>query len=199
MEPFLICENNTPKKIIEKNDVHYFFWPWELGVTYITILNHKIPIFPIKRLDYEPVTEKNFETKKVIITRFHYDIFIYFNNLMLGEDQKPIIDFSFGNHSPLAHSKIGSLVGTIEHLSWKDTPSEEIDAFEMLVAMYKAIVRGKIKSEVCKTKFYTLTNEEIPENVEFNPTKLKAIIWFGNIPDKDELNKAGFTTINKKL
>jgi len=197
MEPLSICDSNNPKKVIEENDVHYFYWPWELGATYIKIWKYKIPILPFKRSDYEPVTKKNIVTKPVIITRFHYDIFIYFNNLNLDENKKPIIDFSFGSHSPLAHTiTSNSSVGTYEKPSWKGTPSEEVDAFEMLVVMYKAIIKGKITPETCKTKSYALMNEKIPENVKFDPNKLKALIWIGKYPDKAELKKAGFTTVN---
>jgi len=197
MEPLSICDNNTPKKVIEENNVHYFYWPWEFGATYIKIWKYKIPILPFKRSDYEPVTKKNLGNNPVIITRFHYDIFVYFNNLKLDDNKKPIIDFSFGSHSPLAHSDTSnSAAGTYEKPSWKDTPSEEIDAFEMLVAMYKAIVKGKIKPEICKTKSYTLTNEKIPKDVKFDPDKLKALIWIGKYPDKDELKKAGFIVVN---
>lgn len=193
MKPVSICKKHNPTKVIEDQDIHYFYWPIEIGATYIKIWNKKIPIFPIKLSDYEPIKETKFKNKIGIITRFHYDIFVYFNNLHVDNLDRPIVDFSFGSHSPLVHTDIvNSAFGTIEKLNWKGSKSEAIDAFEILYMMYRRFIQGTITLENCDTKQYELLTENIPDDVKFDPSKTKALFWIGTLPSTVELKHVGF-------
>ena len=192
MLPLSICRQNKPRKVIEDDDVHYFYWPVELGVTYITVWNKKLPILPIKFSDYEPLKETMFGNKMVVATRFHYEIFVYFNMVVPDKNGRPIADFSFGSHSPLVYSDIeNSGLGTIEK-SWKGSEADEIDGFQYLYLMYRRYIKGLLGQERCQTKQYELDSENIPDNVRFDPKKAKALIWIGTLPDRDELRHVGF-------
>ena len=54
MEKILI-HKGKPSKVFEKDETHYFYWPVELGFTYWRLGKYRIPIFPIKVKDYEPI------------------------------------------------------------------------------------------------------------------------------------------------
>jgi len=113
MEQPLICKKNKPKSVYEKNEVHYFYWPVELGFGWFKVWKFRIPSFPIKFFDYEPIKVNKDDGAISISTRFHYRIFVFFNKLKLSNN-KPIVDFSFGSHSPVAlteleNAKMGSM------------------------------------------------------------------------------------------
>lgn len=192
MEQPLICKKSKPKDVFEHNDVHYFYWPIEIGFGVFKVWKFKIPSFPIKFLDYEPIKVNKKNGIISISTRFHYRIFVYFNRLRLSGGIKPIIDFSLGSHSPVAltdldNAKIGSshnLIGM--HYM-------EREAFLVLFAIFWKILDGTLKPEICETRNYTINNDVVPNDVIFDPTNLSALIWVGNYPSKTELNEAGFS------
>lgn len=191
MEKIAICKNHKPSKIIEKDDTHYFYWPIEIGLGKIKIWKWKFPISPVKLHDYEPIKTMIIDGEMIAITRFHYDIFVYFNNLKITEDKKPIADFSFGSHSPLVYVNEDSGVGTWDE-NWIGADSREVIAFEMLVAMYKGILKGKITSDNCEVKDYELVDGEIPEDAVFETSSMNALISIGRRPNNNELRQSGF-------
>lgn len=190
METVEICNRNNPKKVFEHDEIHYFYWPVELGVGYIKIKKYKIPLMPIKFFDYEPIKLNNVDGKKTITTRFHYKIFAYFNNLVLSKD-KPIVDFSFGSHSPIAYIDLkNSRITTSTPYGRVD--SREIDAFIVYCALYKKILDGAIKSENCELKSYQIETKVVGDEYLFEPKKMNALIALGTYPTPEELKKVGF-------
>lgn len=191
MDKVSICKKNKPQKVVEHNNVHYFYWRVELGVGHIKLWKFKIPTFPIKFLDYEPIKTILYKGQKVVLTRFHYRIFVYFNNLIL-DSGKPIVDFSFGSHSPLAHVNLdNSRITTSEPFGNVD--SREIDAFVALYGLYKMILDGKLKGGLCEIKSYDITNEKIKDEFLFDPTTMNGFIALGTYPQQEELTNAGFS------
>jgi len=191
MDKTLICKKNRPKAVYELNNVHYFYWPFEIGFGWFKVWKLKIPSFPIKFFDYEPIKVNKKNTTISISTRFHYRIFVYFNKLKLSDDKKPIIDFSLGSHSPIAltdlnNAKIGNFC------NFEGMQYMEREAFIALFTMYTKILDGTLKPKTCELQEYTLDEGNVPEDLIFNPENLSALIFLGNLPTKEELNHAGF-------
>lgn len=154
---------NKPAKIYEYKDVHYFYWPVELGIGKIKIWKLKIPTFPIKYLDYEPVKVISYKDNLVILSRFHYHILTYFNKPKL-KDNKPMVDFSFGSHSPMVYTDISTNTdhGYNEHFP-SGIDAREIDAFYFLLGIFNAIIKGKLNFEVENVTTYDLSTGEAPK------------------------------------
>lgn len=190
MEQPLICKKNKPKSVFEKNEVHYFYWPIEIGFGWFKVWKFRIPSLPIKFFDYEPIKVNKDGDKISISTRFHYRIFVFFNKLKLSSN-KPVIDFSLGSHSPVAlteleNAKMGSLHNLVSmHYL-------EREAFLALYAIFSNILDKKLKLEGCETKEYQIDKGKIPKELIFNPSNLGTLIFVGKFPTKEELGNAGF-------
>ena len=152
MIPVSICNRNNPKEVIESDNVHYFYWPVEIGLGYIEISGKKLPISPIKPDDVEPIKTVDVGGKTTIVSRYHYDILLYFNKLKL-DDGKPVIDFYYGSHTPMTHSESESYV-TCNIRNSADTGWAHIQEFKILFAVYKYLLL-KTASKLCETKSYT--------------------------------------------
>ncbi len=176
---------------MEKNETHYFYWPLEAGFTYITILGRKFPIFPIKKDDYEPIKTSEWKGKKIVLSRFHYDIFLYFNNLEL-ENEKPIVDFLLGSHSPMVYVKKGSDITINNKVNWDDMEVEGLDFFQALYMMYKLILKGVIKKEICETIGYDVIHEELDSEIELEPSSMKALLIFGKYEEPEAIENTGY-------
>ncbi len=186
----LICKSHNPKEVFEKDCVHYFFWPIELGIGKLKIGKFKIPISPIKLLDYEPVKVLYFSKKLVVMTRFHYNILIYFNKPKL-KNGKPIIDFVFGSHSPLIQTNPNAAkLGTINNFVGAD--ARELDAFICLLAIFTKFLQGKLKTPLCETKTYQITKGIVKDEYVFNPSQMTSLIWLGTRPSAKELRNIGY-------
>ncbi len=192
MKPVAICISNNPSKVYEHEDVHYFFWPFELGLTYLKSFKRKWPVFPIKRYDYEPVKELLVGGKTVILTRFHYDIAVYFNSVQTDSKNRPVVDFFFGAHSPYAHTDVnGARCGICQPLNWDEYPARKIDALQFLYSLYMSILARKTKVEKCDTKYYKVDVGKVPNDVLLNPERMHVMIWIGRRPSPEDLVEAG--------
>lgn len=190
MDKILICKKkNNPERVIEKDCVHYFYWPKELGIGKANLLGLKIPISPIKSHDYEPIKINQINGKIVAITRFHYTVFIYFNNLKI-QNGKPVADFSYGSHSPLIHVHKDSDIKT-EIINSEEMNVISRNMYKTLVAIYTFIVQNKLKSFNCKVKEYELSNDEIPHDTILDTSKMNAYIAIGKHLSDGELRHAG--------
>ena len=173
-----------PKKVIEKDDVHYFYWPIEIGVGKIRIFGREIPLpLPIKLPDYEPIKVLQIDGKTQVLSRFHYKILTYFNNPMIIRN-KPVVDFSLGSHSPYVHSKTESRLGA-------NVAIERLDAIEAsfvqaLIMVYWKIVSGRMRIEPEDIRDYEVKKGEVPEEALFEPSKCHSVVWVGMHPEKKE-------------
>ncbi|MGH9877176.1 MAG: hypothetical protein ACRD5H_06015 [Nitrososphaerales archaeon] len=192
MEKALICNSSGLEAVYEDKDTHYFYWPVELGLGWIQLWKFKIPSFPLKKLDYEPVKSFIVSGKKVALTRFHYHVLVYFNELNLVS-AKVGVNFQFGSHSPFMHTTITSAIdfGSNEHFSVTDD-SREFDAFTLLLALFRSIVKGKLKQDNCNWLSYQLSGGNMPIEYLFDAAEMKAIVWIGNRPTDAEFKEIGY-------
>ncbi len=180
MEKILV-NKKPPKKVIEKEEVHYFYWPIELGLLRIKLFNKNINLpIPIQFHDYEPIKVIKSNNKYIVASRFHYNVLLYFNNPKLL-NKKAIADFSFGSHSPYIHSKIDSKLGSIISPTLE---AVELKWFSLLYIFYQQIVSGKIDIEIKDTYDYELEEEDIPKEIIFDINKCNSIIWLGKTPEE---------------
>jgi hypothetical protein len=176
----LWIRQGKPSKVIESSEVHYFYWLVELGVGSLKISRLKVPTFPIKFLDYEPVKVVKVGNAVQIMSRFHYRILLYFNRPSVVS-KRAIVDFSFGSHSPFVHSDGNKFGSTID---FEGMDSREIDAYNFLMFLYGGIMSGKLKARITQIDLrdYQLIKEKVPENVVLDIKKIKGIIWVGDFP-----------------
>jgi hypothetical protein len=173
----------NPSKVIDAVTVHYFFWRIETGITTVKIRSLTIPILPIKLLDYEPVKVVQVEDELQVLSRFHYRILLYFNQPELVQN-KPIVDFMLGSHSPYVHSVVLQL-GSVIRLDEMDP--REISAFEFLKCLYYGMISGKITTQGRRLRDYSPVSESIPPNLVFNLASMKAVIWVGRFPQPSDV------------
>ena len=176
MDNVVICKRNNPNKIIEKNDVHYFYWPKEFGSGKIKFGSRTIPSF-VKHDDYEPIKITMFDGKMVAMTRFHYDTFIYFNNLVINKDGKPIADFYVGSHTPFISVNKNSIFSGKKNLIYGR--ENQITEFSYALLFYKGIFKHKLKNFSCEVKEYELSDGEIPNNLIFDPSTMSTYVVIG--------------------
>ena len=179
MEKVWIRKGN-PKSVIEKDNVHYFYFPIELGLGKIRILGIEIPT-PIKFPDFEPVKVVKLLGKVQAISRFHYKILTYFNNPKLVKD-RVVADFSLGSHSPYIHSNDDSELGTkiaIDRLG-----AIETQLAQLLIMLYTHIVKGRLKMQTDLLNDYELEEAEIPREVTLDPQKCHSVVWVGKFPER---------------
>lgn len=171
-----------PKRVIEKDDIHYFYFPAELGIGKIKILGIELPLpLPIKIPDYEPIKAVRFKGRAQVISRFHYKILTYFNNLKLIQ-RRAIVDFSLGSHSPYVHSKHGSRLGT--KIAMGRLGAIEVQWFLFLLMIYREIVSGRMKIKPDRLDDYDVEKGEVPEEAIFEPRKCHSVVWVGTFPEK---------------
>jgi hypothetical protein len=181
----LWIRQGKPSKVIESSEVHYFYWLLEIGVGSLKISSLRIPTFPVKFLDYEPVKIIEVGDAVQIMSRFHYRILLYFNRPSFVSE-RAIVDFSFGSHSPFIHSdgtKLGSAI------DYEGMDSREIDAFHFLMLIYAGIMSGKLKAKITQLDLhdYQLIKDSVPQEVVLDTGKIKAIIWVGDFPRQDNV------------
>ena len=177
MEKVWIREGK-PKKVFEKNDVHYFYWPIELGFGSIKIREFQIPTFPLKMLDYEPIKVLKHRNKSQVLSRFHYQVLVYFNNPVEFKGRN-VVDFSFGSHSPYVISEV-SRIGSNILADLMD--AREICALQILISLYIGITKNKLRAEVDEVQDYQIEKNNIPDDAIFDPYKSAAVLWVGLHP-----------------
>jgi len=169
-----------PSKVIEKDEVHYFYWPVEIGIGRFQIQKFKIPYFP-KLSDYEPVKTVTARDGLQVLTRFHYRILVYFNKPVLVSN-KPVVDFMRGSHSPYVYStpnKMGL------NISLEDLDSREISAFLLLVALYDRLAIDKVDLPPGSLETYDVEEDNIPADSLFDLQKFRCIVWVGVFPERE--------------
>jgi hypothetical protein len=176
-------KKGKPKKVIEKDDVHYFYFPVEFGIGKSKILGLEIIIpLPIKFPDIEPVKVVKVGKQIQVVSRFHYNILTYFNRPELIQG-KAIVDFSLGNHSPYVHSEKGSRLGA--NIAMERLDAIEARFAEFLVSAYWAIITGKMKLENVDLRDYEVNVGDVPEEVMFHPEDCHSVVWVGSFPEKN--------------
>lgn len=183
-----------PKKVFEKSDVHYFYWPIELGFGYIKIEDFKVPTFPFKVLDYEPIKALKHRDNPQIVSRFHYRVLIYFNNPM-EVDGRNVVDFSFGSHSPYVISEV-SCVGSNMWVDGMD--AREISALQFLISLYIGIAIKKLRSEVDEIQDYRVEKDNIPDDAIFDLSKSAAVLWVGLYPTEENTPDSLWNILGQK-
>lgn len=195
MIPVSICNKNNPKKIIESDHVHYFYWPLEGGIGYIKIGGKKFPISPVKRDDWEPIKTVDVDGKTTIVSRFHYDILLYFNKPKL-DNGKPVIDFRLTSHTPMAYSESESSV-KCDIRNNTSTNWIHIHVFKALFFMYEQLLL-KTTDRLCETKSYEPKTMDIKDDVKLDPTRAKAIIVVGESPAQSHLERINYLEQSEK-
>ena len=188
MEKILIA-NGNPEKVIDIDNVHYFYWKIELGVGKIKIGKYKIPLLPIKTLDYEPVKTLTCQDEPIALSRFHYRILTIFNNLKLHEG-KPIIDFLIGSHSPIIRTEKDFELGSHIYVP-QLIQSEEVDALSLYMSLFFHFFVTNKTDATDNLMSYDLSKEEIPEEAIFNPSSMIAYVFAGHRPTNKELETIG--------
>ena len=149
-------------------------------------MGKEFPISPIKQNNWEPIKTVDVDEKTTIVSRFHYDILIYFNRPKL-DDGKPVIDFFPGSHTPIAYSESESSLKWFIRNS-ADTKGFQIQRFKALFFMYEQFLR-KIIGRLCETKSYKPKKMDIEDNVKLDPTRAKALIVIGELPTQSQLER----------
>jgi hypothetical protein len=184
------------KKVYEYDDVHYFYWPIEIGLGMSKIFGIRIPTGPLKLNDYEPIKiMKGKNGNYIVMTRFHYDLLIYFNEPLL-KGQRILIEFIVGSHSPLIYTgKDNSISLGFTTQVDKGMDSRLIDKIMVLLVFYQKIVQKVLFKEIKEKdvgEYDDIINQQPPSEFLFNINDFKCIMWIGRFPTKEELNHIGF-------
>lgn len=181
MEKVWINKGN-PRQVIEKDDVHYFYFPVELGIGKIRILGVEIPLpLPIKFPDYEPIKLFKLNGKTQVASRFHYQILTYFNYPKIVRN-RAIVDFTLGSHSPYVHSEDNSRLGT--KIAMERLGAVEAQFARLLILICQEIVSGRKKIKIESLNNYDVERGEIPDEAMFELRKCHSVIWVGTFPEK---------------
>ncbi|MDE0090500.1 MAG: hypothetical protein OXP12_03990 [Thaumarchaeota archaeon] len=186
MIPVSICKTCNPKAIVESCNVHYFYWPLEVGLGHVKIMGKGFPISPVKQDDWEPIKTIDVDGKTTIVSRFHYDILLYFNRPKL-DDGKPVIDFLHGSHTPMAYSESGSSLKLLIRNS-AGANGISLHKLKALYFMYEQFLR-KTAGRLCETKSYEPKRTDIEDGVKLDPTRAKALIVVGEPPTRSHLER----------
>lgn len=186
MEKVWISKGN-PQRVVERENVHYFYFPIELGIGKTRIFGIELPLpLPIKAPDYEPIKVVRVKGEIHIISRFHYRILTYFNDPRVVKN-RAIVDFSLGSHSPYVHSKHGSKLGmkiAIERLG-----AIEVQWVLFLALICLQIVSGKMKIGLDTLHDYDVEKGQVPEDAVFVARKCHSVIWIGTFPERQNTPK----------
>lgn len=180
--------------VYEFDNIHYFYWKIEAGFGKSKIGKFRVCLPFIKTDDYEPIKIIEKGKNKTIITRFHYDILIYFNDPVLIEG-KPVVEFFMGSHSPILHTVKDKGFEFMTHGAYQGTDSRLIDKFTCLVSFYSVILKSILKKNFRKEEFsddYSTIIQEPEEEFLFIPKKCKFLICLGKLPEKQELQSVGY-------
>jgi hypothetical protein len=184
------------KKVVEYNQVHYFYWPVEIGINPdgIKIGSISIPTFP-KLNDYEPVKITNYDGKIVVLSRFRYRLLTYFNQPYI-KNGRAIIRFISGSHSPIAYIDTESQLEYGANCRFPpNVDSREISAFRRLRGYFEIFCTRKINFDIKELEDlidYQISDDILPKDVIFTPEKMIAILWIGTFPDLEELKVIGY-------
>ena len=204
MEKPLIKKNlfDKVRHVYEYDDVCYFHWDIEFGIGTSDIYGIKIPIPFVKTNDIEPikVIKKN-GSNFIIITRFHYDILIFFNQPFL-KNNKPVIEFLTGSHSPMVYSGTNNnlLSGFIRKIRRLDTRLKK--RFLLLMAIYDKMIEKCLFTEILDHEIDEYPNIEYksPTNVALlKPESMNYLFWVGETPDKTDLINIRFLNKDGKI
>ena len=166
----------------------------EVGLKYVEIMGKRFPISPIKQDDWEPIKTVDVYGKTTVVSRFHYNILIYFNRPKL-DDGKPIIDFFSGSHTPMAYSENNSCLKCSIRNS-TGTKGFQQSLLKILFFLYEQFLR-KTTGKLCETKSYEPKKMDIQEDVKLDPTNAKALIVIGDPPSQKHLERINYLTQTK--
>lgn len=183
-------------QVYEFDDVHYFHWNVEVGVGKSEILGMKLMLPLVKLNDLEPLKViKKSKSEFNILTRFHYEILVLFNQPYL-KNNKPVVEFFIGSHSPLIYSGIKESIesGFISKIK-RGFDSRKLNYALMLMVFYQNLVSKRL--------FSFLTDEEVGEypniicespstEALFIPERMTYMVWIGRLPEHDELVEIRF-------
>lgn len=172
-------------KLFVKNGVAYFFWPAEVGFGEIKIGDFKIPIFPVKPLDYEPVQVVEYKGKPHVLSRYHYRVLTYFNRPQVI-NERVVVDFMFGSHTPFVYSTHSMLS---EYSNPRLMHPDEFRAYTIYVALFKTEICSKITKRIDPGKLEILNpeGEEVPEYAILRPEDSIIILCVGVQPVGDNV------------
>lgn len=166
----VLIRKGNPQKVIIHNGFHYFKWFWDL----------------YKPLDYEPVRVITVENKKYVISRFHWEGTILWTNPVVVEN-KPIVDFYFGVHTPLILTKEGwfSFICNMQDL----TPIEKKFLFHFYLPILTDMLKGNINFDMNNLHGYKekICDENIPDNYLFIIKDWKCLFIIGDVYLSDDL------------
>lgn len=111
-------------------------------------------------------------------------------------DGKPVVDFYYGSHTPMAYSESESGV-TWNIRNSADTNWLHIQAFKALFMVYKRLLH-KIADELCETKSYESKKMNINNDIKLDPTRAKALIVVYRPPSRSHLEKINYLTQSEK-
>lgn len=146
-------------------------------------MGKKFPISPVKQNDWEPIKTVDVGGKTTIVSRFHYDILLYFNRPKL-DGGKPVISFYSGSHTPIVYSESESgLKCTIRNSVGTKKP--QIYAFKVLF-MYEQFL-SKTAGKLCEAKSYKPKKMSVEDGIKLDLTRAKALIVVGEPPTRSHL------------
>ena len=182
-------------KLFMKDEIAYFFWPAELGFGKIKIGDFKIPIFPIKLLDYEPVQIVEYKGKPHVLSRYHYRVLTYFNRPQVVNG-RVIADFMFGSHTPFIYST-NSMMSEYSNPTLM-TP-DELRAFTLYVALFKVEICKTLTEKISLKELEILKpeGEDVPEEAIFRPRNSITILCIGVQPVGDDILPTVFQLLHQ--
>ena len=194
MEGIVICKGKfPPTRVIKDKDTLYFYWPWEIGIkkhsdSFIKSLSI------VQSDDYEPIRKIKIDSKDTILTRYHNDILIYFNNPFYKNNNIVINFFIIGN-SPYVltnHSNSNHFLPTGSEFN-KFKPGKHKPArLRLLSYLYKLVIQTSNNLN-CPTSDFSVENKEADHEYKFeNYSNFGGLVWVGIKPNHTELSFLGF-------
>lgn len=160
-----------PRRVHEQDNVHYFFWYWDL----------------YKPFDYEPVIVHSHCDLKILLSRFHWHIGTIWTEC-IEEDDKPKVNFVRGVHTPIAESNVEELV----YVEFDpDVPlNERIDIIYFYLPLFRWC-RNSVKFTGPKKAYKNLIVQgKVPKKYLFKLSEIKSAVLIGRFPEPQELPEA---------
>jgi hypothetical protein len=159
-----------PKRVHEKDNIHYFFWTWDL----------------YKLHDYEPIIVHSNSNSKIVVSRFHWNLATIWTE-PVEEEGLPNVGFVPGVHTPIVESKSKEL----RYVEFDSNISvqQRMEMTDIYIPLFCGALRMVEFGEEQKYEDL-IVNGQVPKKYLFSLDAIKCAVLIGCFPKPDDLPEA---------
>ena len=158
-----------PERVHIEDDVHYFYWDWDL----------------YKPFDYEPIQIHESESGKTLLSRFHWHVTTIWTEPILQEEDKPAVAYTRGIHTPIVRSNTTDY--RYVEIEPNMTLRERFEIVTLYLPLFQRIMRDEKFVDLKNGYDKIIVEGEVPEEYVFDLSETKCAIIIGGFPRPDDL------------